>query len=182
MTPSRPIIRTGWCGTGRCGGRRPRLGPHRVCHKLHLSLRRDPYRVHGGDRRDKGHRQSYSLRANHNPNSDRCQRAIGDAIFYTLIVMKQEHVAFSGKLLNAIVVHLWQMEMKGSGRAICVLWLGRSGLFVVLRSQAQVSGCISAAWRAERLILGVAGVSAFCLHSIQSFTQGPLSLPAFTLR
>src|SRR5712675_1522870 len=39
----------------------------------------------------------------------------GDVIFYTLIVMKQEHVAFSGKLLNAIVVHLWQIEMKGSG-------------------------------------------------------------------
>ena len=39
----------------------------------------------------------------------------GDVIFYTLIVMKEEHVAFSGKLLNAIVVHLWQIEMKGSG-------------------------------------------------------------------
>jgi len=39
----------------------------------------------------------------------------GDAIFYTLMVMKQEHIAFSGKLLNAIVVHLWQIEMKGSG-------------------------------------------------------------------
>src|SRR6266404_3995240 len=39
----------------------------------------------------------------------------GDAIFYTLIVMKQEHVAFSGKLLNAIVVHLWDIESKGSG-------------------------------------------------------------------
>jgi hypothetical protein len=39
----------------------------------------------------------------------------GDAIFYTLIVMKQEHVAFSGKLLNAIVVHLWDIESKGNG-------------------------------------------------------------------
>ncbi len=39
----------------------------------------------------------------------------GDAIFYTLIVMKQEHVAFSSKLLNAIVVHLWDIESKGNG-------------------------------------------------------------------
>ena len=39
----------------------------------------------------------------------------GDAIFYTLIVMKQEHVPFSGKLLNAVVVHLWEIEMQGSG-------------------------------------------------------------------
>jgi hypothetical protein len=39
----------------------------------------------------------------------------GDAIFYTLIVMKHQHVPFSGKLLNAIVVHLWDIESKGSG-------------------------------------------------------------------
>jgi len=39
----------------------------------------------------------------------------GDAIFYTLIVMKQEHIPFSGQLLNAIVVHLWDIETKGSG-------------------------------------------------------------------
>jgi len=39
----------------------------------------------------------------------------GDAIFYTLIVMKHQHVAFSGKLLNAIVVHLWDIESKGNG-------------------------------------------------------------------
>jgi len=39
----------------------------------------------------------------------------GDAIFYTLIIMKQEHVAFSGKLLNAVLLHLWQLEIQGSG-------------------------------------------------------------------
>jgi hypothetical protein len=39
----------------------------------------------------------------------------GDAIFYTLIVMKHQQVPFSGKLLNAIVVHLWDIESKGSG-------------------------------------------------------------------
>jgi hypothetical protein len=39
----------------------------------------------------------------------------GDAIFYTLIVMKHQHVPFSGKLLNAIVVHLWDIESKGNG-------------------------------------------------------------------
>jgi hypothetical protein len=39
----------------------------------------------------------------------------GDAIFYTPIVMKNQHVPFSGKLLNVIVVHLWEIESKGSG-------------------------------------------------------------------
>jgi len=39
----------------------------------------------------------------------------GDAIFYTLIIMKQEHVSFSGKLLNAVVLHLWEIERQGSG-------------------------------------------------------------------
>lgn len=39
----------------------------------------------------------------------------GDAIFYTLIVMKHQNVAFSGKLLNAVVVHLWDIETKGDG-------------------------------------------------------------------
>ena len=39
----------------------------------------------------------------------------GDAIFYTLIVMKDQHVPFSGKLLNVILVHLWDIESKGSG-------------------------------------------------------------------
>jgi hypothetical protein len=29
--------------------------------------------------------------------------------------MKQEHIPFSGQLLNAIVVHLWDIETKGSG-------------------------------------------------------------------
>jgi len=39
----------------------------------------------------------------------------GDAIFYTLIVMKEEHVAFSSRLLKAVVLHLWQIEIQGSG-------------------------------------------------------------------
>jgi hypothetical protein len=39
----------------------------------------------------------------------------GDAIFYTLIVMKHQHVPFTGKLLNTIVAHLWEIESKGSG-------------------------------------------------------------------
>jgi hypothetical protein len=39
----------------------------------------------------------------------------GDAIFYTLSVMKEERLVFSGKLLKAVVVHLWQIEMRGSG-------------------------------------------------------------------
>ena len=39
----------------------------------------------------------------------------GDAIFYTLVVMKHQHVPFSSHLLNTIVVHLWEIESKGSG-------------------------------------------------------------------
>jgi hypothetical protein len=39
----------------------------------------------------------------------------GDAIFYTLIVMKEQHVAFSGKLLTAIITHLWEIESKDNG-------------------------------------------------------------------
>ena len=39
----------------------------------------------------------------------------GDAIFFTLIVMKNEKVAFSGQLLQAVLAHLWEIEMKGNG-------------------------------------------------------------------
>jgi len=39
----------------------------------------------------------------------------GDAIFYTLAVMKEEHVAYSSRLLKAVVLHLWQIESQGSG-------------------------------------------------------------------
>jgi hypothetical protein len=39
----------------------------------------------------------------------------GDAIFYTLIVMKEEHVAFSGRLVKVVVLHLWQIEIQDSG-------------------------------------------------------------------
>lgn len=39
----------------------------------------------------------------------------GDAIFYTLIVMKEEHVAYSSRLLKVVTLHLWQIEMQGSG-------------------------------------------------------------------
>ena len=39
----------------------------------------------------------------------------GDAIFYTLIVMKHQRVPFSGKLLNAVLVHLPAIESHGNG-------------------------------------------------------------------
>jgi hypothetical protein len=39
----------------------------------------------------------------------------GDAIFYTLAVMKEEHVAFSSRLLKVVVLHLWQIESQDSG-------------------------------------------------------------------
>ncbi len=39
----------------------------------------------------------------------------GDAIFYTLAVMKAEQIPLSVHLLKAILVHLWDIEMKGNG-------------------------------------------------------------------
>ncbi len=39
----------------------------------------------------------------------------GDAIFYTLVVMKEEHVAYTSRLLKAVVLHLWQIEIQGGG-------------------------------------------------------------------
>lgn len=51
----------------------------------------------------------------------------GDAIFYTLIVMKNEHIAFSGRLLNVIVVNLWEIESKGNGVASLIFALVGAG-------------------------------------------------------
>jgi hypothetical protein len=39
----------------------------------------------------------------------------GDVIFYTLIVMKHQNAPFSFRILNAIVMHLWEIEKEGSG-------------------------------------------------------------------
>lgn len=51
----------------------------------------------------------------------------GDAIFYTLIVMKHQQVPFSGKLLNAIVMHLWEIESKGNGALSLIFALVGAG-------------------------------------------------------
>lgn len=51
----------------------------------------------------------------------------GDAIFYMLAVMKQEHVAFSGKLLNVIILHLWEIEKEGNGVATLIFALVGAG-------------------------------------------------------
>lgn len=39
----------------------------------------------------------------------------GDAIFYTLAIMKHENAPFSSKLLGAVLSHLWEIESEGSG-------------------------------------------------------------------
>jgi hypothetical protein len=39
----------------------------------------------------------------------------GDAIFYTLVVMKHENVPFSSKLLGVVLSHLWEIEREGNG-------------------------------------------------------------------
>ena len=54
----------------------------------------------------------------------------GDAIFFTLFVMKQEHVSFSGKLLNTIVAHLWEIEREGNGVATLIFALVGAGYAV----------------------------------------------------
>jgi hypothetical protein len=51
----------------------------------------------------------------------------GDAIFYTLVVMKHQRVPFTGKLLNTIVVHFWDIESKGSGVLSLVFGLVGAG-------------------------------------------------------
>jgi len=55
---------------------------------------------------------------------------LGDAICFTLIVMKHEHVSFSSKLLNAIIVHLWEIESKGNGVATLIFALVGAGYAV----------------------------------------------------
>src|SRR5215469_2144893 len=54
----------------------------------------------------------------------------GDAIFFTLAVMKHEHVSFSTKLLNAIIVQLWEIESKGNGVATLIFALVGAGYAV----------------------------------------------------
>ena len=39
----------------------------------------------------------------------------GDAIFFTLAVMRSEKIPFSWKLLQEVLAHLWEIEMKGNG-------------------------------------------------------------------
>jgi hypothetical protein len=39
----------------------------------------------------------------------------GDAIFYTLAVMKEKQIPFSMHLLKAILAHLWEIEKEGNG-------------------------------------------------------------------
>lgn len=38
----------------------------------------------------------------------------GDAIFYTLVVMKHDNVPFSVQLLQAVLAHLWEIETRGN--------------------------------------------------------------------
>ncbi len=48
----------------------------------------------------------------------------GDAIFYTLSVMRHQHVPFSGKLFNTIVQHLWEIESKGGVASLIFALVG----------------------------------------------------------
>jgi hypothetical protein len=46
----------------------------------------------------------------------------GDAIFFTLQIMKSEKMAFSGRLLKAVLVHLWDLESEGGGGILSLLF------------------------------------------------------------
>ena len=46
----------------------------------------------------------------------------GDAIFFTLEIMKSEKMAFSGRLLKAVLVHLWDLESEGGGGILSLLF------------------------------------------------------------
>jgi hypothetical protein len=54
----------------------------------------------------------------------------GDAIFYTLSVMKYQQVPFSAQLLNVVVVNLVQIESKGSGALSLIFGLVGAGYAV----------------------------------------------------
>jgi len=54
----------------------------------------------------------------------------GDAIFFTLFGIKKGHVSFSGKLLNTIVAHLWEIEREGNGVATLIFALVGAGYAV----------------------------------------------------
>jgi hypothetical protein len=51
----------------------------------------------------------------------------GDAIFYTLVVMKHENVPFSSKLLGVVLSHLWEIEREGNGALSLVFALLGAG-------------------------------------------------------
>lgn len=51
----------------------------------------------------------------------------GDAIFFTLLVMKSENVGFSLKLLQAVITNMWYIEMKGNGVITLVFALVGAG-------------------------------------------------------
>lgn len=48
----------------------------------------------------------------------------GDAIFYTLSVMRHEHVPFSSKLFNTVLQHLWDIESKGGVASLIFALIG----------------------------------------------------------
>lgn len=51
----------------------------------------------------------------------------GDAIFFTLEVMKSQKVPFSLKLLQAVIASMWEIEMKGDGVLTLVFALVGAG-------------------------------------------------------
>ena len=51
----------------------------------------------------------------------------GDAIYYTLVVMKHENIPFSGHLLQGILADLWEIETKGNGVLTLVFALVGAG-------------------------------------------------------
>jgi hypothetical protein len=75
----------------------------------------------------------------------------GDAIFYTLAIMKHEGAPFYTKLLGAVLSHLWEIESEGGGVLTILFAAGRSRIRSLCRAQTQVQGRVSAVRHIQRL-------------------------------
>src|SRR5712691_847057 len=114
-------------GRRRRGARRACLGSGGLRHKLHFSLWCDSYRILCGRRCVEGYRESDALRANPDPDFDGSQRALWRRDFLYVDRDEAPECAVLRKVLNVIVVHLWEIESKGSGVLSLVFGLVGAG-------------------------------------------------------
>ncbi|MBZ5527305.1 MAG: hypothetical protein LAN71_05305 [Acidobacteriia bacterium] len=63
----------------------------------------------------------------------------GDAIFFTLSVMKQQHIPFSGHLLKVILLHFVEIEREGGGAISLLFALGGAAYAVYAARKPEFS-------------------------------------------